>query len=81
MGPSDMKNAIVLQLLNLCVSRGMTTYELAQKARLSPGSLYGILSKTSKDPGVRSMRKLCAGLEVSMKEFFNGDIFQEQESR
>lgn len=83
MGPSDMRSAIVLRLLILCAARDMNTYELAQKARISPGSLYSILSEKSRNPSIHSIHKLCAGLDISMKEFFNCDIFQklEQEVR
>lgn len=79
MRPSDMRTAIVLRLLILCAARDMNTYELAQKARISPGSLYSILSEKSKNPSIRSIRKLCMGLEVSMKDFFNCDIFNQLE--
>lgn len=71
--------AIELRLLMLCAARDMNTYELAQRARISPGSLYSILSKKSRNPSIRSIHKLCAGLDITMKEFFHCDIFRELE--
>ena len=38
-----------------------------------------MLNEKSKNPGVVSLNKLCAGLEISIREFFDSDLFDDLE--
>jgi len=38
-----------------------------------------MLNEKSKNPGVVSIKKICDGLEISIREFFDSDLFEDLE--
>ena len=38
-----------------------------------------MLNEKSQNPGVVSIKKLCDGLEISVREFFDSDLFDDLE--
>ena len=46
---------------------------------VSPSTIYSMLNEKSKNPGVVSLKKLCDGLEISIREFFNSELFENLE--
>ena len=52
-------------------------------AGVSPSTVYSMLNEKSQNPGVVSLKKLCDGVDISLREFFNDVIFDdiEQEIR
>jgi len=37
--------------------------------------VYSMLNEKSQNPGVVSIKKLCDGLDISLREFFDSPIF------
>ena len=73
------KEAVAKRILNLCEERHMAINALATVSGVSPSTIYSMLNEKSKNPGVVSIKKLCDGLEISVREFFNCDLFEELE--
>ena len=48
---------------------------LATAAGISPSTIYSMLNEKSKNPGVVSLKKICDGLDISIREFFDDDLF------
>ena len=46
---------------------------------ISPSTLYSVLNEKSQNPGIVTIKKLCDGLDISLREFFNTDIFDDIE--
>ena len=46
---------------------------------MAPSTIYSMLNSKSKNPGVVSIQKICAGLEISIREFFDDPLFDELE--
>ena len=44
-----------------------------------PSTIYSMLNAKSKNPGVVSIQKICDGLEISVREFFNSTLFENLE--
>ena len=42
----------------------------------SPSTIYSMLNEKSKNPGVVTIQKICDGLEISVREFFNSALFE-----
>ena len=42
-------------------------------------TLYSVLNEKSQNPGIVTIKKLCDGLEISLREFFNDEIFDDIE--
>ena len=53
----------------------MTQYALANQSGVSPTTVYSMLNQKSQNPGIVSLQKLCDGLEISLRKFFDTDLF------
>ena len=73
------KEAVARRILDLCEERHMAINALATASGVSPSTIYSMLNEKSKNPGVVSIKKLCDGLEISVREFFNCELFDELE--
>ncbi len=73
------KQAVSQRILELCEQRGIAVNALATLAGVSPSTVYSMLNEKSQNPGVVSIKKLCDGLEISLREFFDSPIFDELE--
>lgn len=57
----------------------MAVNALAGISGVSPSTIYSMLNEKSQNPGVVSLKKLCDGLEISLREFFDNDLFDDLE--
>lgn len=57
----------------------MAVNALANISGVSPSTIYSMLNNKSKNPVVVSIKKLCDGLGIILREFFDTDIFDELE--
>lgn len=67
----DITDAIKDRMLQLCAERDITINELATRSALPPSSIKNILYGKSNDPRIRTLKKLCDGLEITLSEFFS----------
>ena len=75
----NAKQAVAVRIQELCKERGITVNTLANMAGTSPSTIYSMLNEKSKNPGVVSIKKICEGLEISIREFFDSDLFDNLE--
>ena len=75
----NAKEAVAKRIQTLCAERGMTVNALANQCGIEPSTIYSMLGAKSKNPGVITIQKLCDGLEISVKDFFNDPLFEELE--
>ena len=73
------KEAVARRILDLCEERKMAVNALAAVSGVSPSTVYSILNEKSQNPGVVSLKKLCDGLEITVREFFNCELFDDIE--
>ncbi|MBR6419417.1 MAG: helix-turn-helix transcriptional regulator [Oscillospiraceae bacterium] len=69
------REAVAARLLELCKERGMTVNGLAYSSAVPPTTLKNVLSGASRNPGIVTIKKLCDGLEISLPEFFDSELF------
>ena len=75
----NTKEAVAKRILELCEERHMTVNALATMSGVSPSTIYSMLNEKSKNPGVISIQKLCDGFEISLREFFDSELFENLE--
>ena len=75
----NTKEAVAKRIIELCGERNIATNALANLSGVSPSTVYSMLNEKSQNPGVVSIKKLCDGLEISLREFFDAPIFDEIE--
>lgn len=73
------KEAVAMRILELCREKKIAVNTLANLSGVSPSTVYSMLNEKSQNPGVVSIKKLCDGLEITLREFFNSPIFEEIE--
>ena len=75
----NTKQAVAKRIVELCNERNIAMNALANIAGVSPSTVYSMLNEKSQNPGVVSIKKLCDGLEISLREFFDSPIFDDIE--
>ena len=63
------KEAVAQRIIDLCAERNIAVNALANISGVSPSTVYSMLNAKSKNPGVVSIKKLCDGLEISVRDF------------
>ncbi|MBQ9914705.1 MAG: helix-turn-helix transcriptional regulator [Clostridia bacterium] len=74
-----IKKAIVKRLQMICVERNIRYNTLATLSGVTPSTVYSLLDESRKDIGVVVLKKLCDGLDMTITEFFDDDIFRNLE--
>lgn len=75
----NTKEAVARRILELCQQRNLAVNALASSAGVPPSTVYSMLNEKSQNPGVVSLKKLCDGLDISLREFFDCDLFEDLE--
>lgn len=75
----NTKNAVADRIIQLCNQKNIAINALANTSGISPSTLYSVLNEKSQNPGIVTIKKLCDGLEISLREFFDADIFDDLE--
>ena len=78
MGGQKMKaqDMLVERINNLCKERRMSYYALSYESAVPMTTLMHIVDKTTMNPGVLTIGKLCDGLGITLKEFFDSPEFE-----
>lgn len=74
-----IKDAIVKRLDLLCRDREIRYNELATRSGVTPSTVYSLMDPVRRDLSVITLKKLCDGLDMTITEFFDDDIFRELE--
>lgn len=71
--------ATIKRIESLCEEKGVTINGLAYQAGLSPSTLKNIIYGSSNNPGIVTIKIICDGLDMSIREFFDCEIFDNLE--
>ena len=72
----DIVSAIRDRILRLCAEHNITINKLATLSALPPSSIKNILYGKSNDPKIRTINKICDGLNITLIDFFNSPEFE-----
>lgn len=70
-----IKEAVAQRIMNLCKERNIAVNALGNISGVNPSTIYSMLNTKSQNPGVVSLQKICDGLEISIREFFDDELF------
>lgn len=75
--------AVRLRILELCAQRNISVNKLSGMSGITQSTLNNIVSGRNRSATVSTVKKLCDGLDISIREFFDGIQFDnlEQEVR
>lgn len=75
----NTKEAVAKRIVDLCAEKNIAINTLANLSGVSPSTIYSMLNEKSQNPGIVSIKKLCDGLDITLREFFNSTIFDDIE--
>ncbi len=75
------REAVAQRIIELCENREITLNALARESAVPPSTLKNMINPNggSKNPGIVTIKMLCDGLEISLQEFFDTDVFRNLE--
>ena len=73
------KEAIAKRIIELCEQRNMAINALANESGVPPSTVYSMLNEKSQNPGAVSIKKLCDGFEITLRDFFDSPLFEDLE--
>lgn len=75
----DVKDLIVERFNELCRKKNITINELANISGVTPSTAYSMMDASRRDVSIRTIKKLCDGLEITLGEFFSTENFDNLE--
>ena len=75
----DLKDAVAERFSQLCVEKGIKINELATLSGVTPSTAYSMMDKSRRDISIRTIKKFCDGLEITLGEFFSTREFDNLE--
>ena len=67
----NTKETVAERIIQIYKERNMAINALANISGVSPLTIYSMLNKKSQNLDAVSIRKLCDGWEISLREFFD----------
>ncbi|MGI6161225.1 MAG: helix-turn-helix domain-containing protein [Christensenellales bacterium] len=68
--------AVKERILELCQMRGITINKLATLSGVTQSTVNNITSGRNNSTTIATIKKLCDGLDISIIDFFNADVFR-----
>ena len=73
------KEAVAQRIIDLCAERNIAVNALANISGVAPSTIYSMLNTKSQNPGVVSIKKICDGLEITVRQVFDSPLFDDTE--
>ena len=74
-----VKDAVVLRFKEICKERNIKYNELATRSGVTPSTVYSMMDEKRRDISITTIKKFCDGLDMTLPDFFNSDIFNNLE--
>lgn len=74
-----ISQATAKRILELCNERGITVNKISTLSGVTQSTVNDIVNGTTTNAGVATLKKLCDGFDISIREFFDTDLFDELE--
>ena len=70
-----LRQAIAERILSLCHEHGITPNKLSTISGMTQSTINNIINTGSNNPTVSTVKKICDGLDISLAEFFDSELF------
>ena len=71
----SIEDAIRTRIKELAEERGTTVSALCLDSLITPSTISDFMTRKSKCPKVVTIKKLCFGANITLREFFDRDYF------
>lgn len=73
------QEAVVKRINGLCKKHQISVNHLATLAGMNPSTMKNIVYGITRNTGIETVAKICSGLNMSLADFFEDDIFRSVE--
>jgi len=70
-----INEAISLKIDKICKEKNISINKLATISCLTQSTVQHLVDKNSKNPKLLTIIRICDGLGITLKEFFNDELF------
>ncbi|MCI9315531.1 MAG: XRE family transcriptional regulator [Lachnospiraceae bacterium] len=70
---------LVRRIEYLCKKQGISYYVLSYRSTVPLPTLMHILDLSTRNPGIFTLAKICNGLGITLKDFFDAEEFKDIE--
>lgn len=71
----DLQEAVKIRILKLCKERKITINKLATLSGMPQSTVNSLVDGTSQNPKLLTILRICLGLDMEIREFFDDDVF------
>ena len=71
--------ATKLRIIELCKKNNITINKLATVSVITQSTLSNIIGGRNNSTTISTIKKICDGLNISIQDFFNSELFNELE--
>jgi transcriptional regulator with XRE-family HTH domain len=71
----NISQAVIKRIEELCRERSLTINALSNISGVTQSTVNDIISGTTYNAGIVTIKKLCDGLGISVRDFFDSDLF------
>lgn len=75
----NISQATIKRILELCNERNLTVNALSNISGVTQSTVNDIVNGTTYNAGIATIKKLCDGLEITVREFFDSELFDDLE--
>ncbi|MBQ1538719.1 MAG: helix-turn-helix transcriptional regulator [Ruminococcus sp.] len=72
----SISQAVSERIIYLCIARGITVNKLSTMSGVTQSTVNDIVNRRAKNIGIVTIKKLCDGLDITITEFFDTDVFR-----
>ena len=70
-----LSEAISEKILKICIEKNITPNKLASICCLTQSTVQNLINGKSKNPKLLTIIRICEGLNIDLKDFFDDKIF------
>ncbi|AUS97428.1 transcriptional regulator [Clostridium thermosuccinogenes] len=75
----NISQAVIKRIEELCKERNLTINALSNISGVTQSTVNDIVKGTTYNAGIATIKKLCDGLGISIRDFFDSDLFTDLE--
>lgn len=72
----NIGEAVRQRIMELCGQRGLSVNALSNLSGVTQSTVNNIISGRNHSTTVSTIKKLCDGLDISISDFFDSDLFR-----
>ena len=74
----NITQAIKNRIEELCQENGITQNKMCTLCGITQSTINNIMNRNQKDVSLLTIVRICNGLNMTLEEFFNSDIFKQK---